>query len=127
MSSKVESFRDLVVWQLGMDLAELTYGLASEFPSRHGFGLADQARRAAVSVPANIAEGWGRSSTADYIRFLMISRGSLYELETHFELAFRLQFVGVEQGMEIQQSVSKLARMLNALISRLKVKKEVGN
>ncbi len=86
MSAEIRSFRDLVVWQKAMVLVEHVYGFSKLFPSDERYGLTAQIRRAAVSVPSNIAEGYGRHSTSDYIRFLQISLGSLNELQTQLEL-----------------------------------------
>ena len=88
----VKSYRDLDVWRLGMDLAEAVYQCTSSFPKHELFGLTAQMRRAAVSIPSNIAEGRARSSTKELLHFLAIARGSLAELETQFELALRLGY-----------------------------------
>src|SRR5690606_29968563 len=87
----IRSHRDLSVWQLGMDVAEQIYALTQTFPSEEKFGLTSQLRRAAASVPANVAEGNARDSTKEYLRFLSIAVGSLAEIETFLELSVRLQ------------------------------------
>ena len=84
--SEIKSFRDLMVWQKSMQLVTDLYRLTSDFPKTESYGLTSQLRRAAVSVPSNIAEGYGRHSTSDYIRFLQIAIGSLYELQTQVEI-----------------------------------------
>jgi four helix bundle protein len=89
----VKSYKDLVVWQRAMDLTSLAYQVTAELPPDERFGLISQARRAAVSVAANIAEGHRRSSTKDYLRFLSFSAGSLAELETLIELSSRLYLI----------------------------------
>ena len=89
MSSKISGYRDLVVWQRAMELAEATYLLTKRFPPDEQYGLTSQARRAAASVAANIAEGYGRQTRASYVSFLRIAQGSLKELETHLILAER--------------------------------------
>src|SRR5882724_917493 len=89
---KIQTHRDLKVWQLGMDVAEQVYDLTKAFPDCERFGLISQLRRAAVSVPANIAEGNARSSTKEYLRYLSIAVGSLAEVETFLELALRLAY-----------------------------------
>src|ERR1043166_388472 len=96
----VRSFRDLIVWQRGMDLAVDTYRLTRRLPRSERFAFVDQARRAATSIPANIAEGVGRGTTREYIRSLCIANGSLKELETHLLLGLRLQFYGAEDRSE---------------------------
>lgn len=87
-------FRDLKVWEEAMGLAEEVYRVTATFPLEERFGLAAQARRAAVSVPSCIAEGNARSSTRDYLRFLSMAKGSLAELHTQMLLASRLQYIG---------------------------------
>ena len=89
---RIRSYRDLRVWQEGMSLAEICYGLTKPFPKDELFGMTSQIRRAASSVPANIAEGYGRDSKGDYIQFLRISQGSLKEVETHLILCTRVSF-----------------------------------
>jgi four helix bundle protein len=89
----MKSFRELLVWQKGIEVVTRVYAVTGRFPKAETYGLTDQARRAAVSIPANIAEGYGRQSTQDYIRFLLIARGSLYELQTHMEIAGRLGYL----------------------------------
>jgi len=81
-NKKVESFKDLFVWQKGIELVNDIYKLTKQFPKDEVYGLNSQIRRAAISIPANIAEGWGRGTTKNYIQFLEISRGFLLELET---------------------------------------------
>ena len=81
-NKKVESFKDLFVWQKGIELVNDIYKLTKQFPKDEVYGLTSQIRRAAISIPANIAEGWGRGTTKNYIQFLEISRGFLLELET---------------------------------------------
>ena len=95
--SAIRSFRDLIVWQKGMDLVVLAYGLSSAFPTDERFGLTSQMRRSASSVPANIAEGYGRESPGAYAQHLRIAQGSLKEFETHLELSRRLEFATEER------------------------------
>jgi len=107
--------RDLRVWQLGMDLAEAVYAATASFPADERFGLAAQMRRAAVSVPANIAEGRGRGTDPELLRFCAMAYGSLMELETHVELARRLGYLDEETVASLVYRASELGRMLNAL------------
>jgi four helix bundle protein len=120
MPTKVESYRDLEVWQRSMDLAVAVYQLAESFPSREQFGLRAQVQRAAVSVPSNIAEGHGRSITREYLHHLAIAHGSLMELETQVELSVRLGFATRSQADEVQKDAAECGRMLHGLIRRLK-------
>jgi four helix bundle protein len=115
----VQSYRDLLVWQKGMDLAAGVYRLSKRWPKEEIYGLTSQARRAAASVPANIAEGYGRQSTTSYAQFLKIARGSLKELETHLLLAER---VGVSPPGSCEEALAladEIGRMLGGLIRSL--------
>ena len=120
----MKNYKELEVWQRAMLLAERAYRETKAFPSEERFGLTSQTRRAAVSVPANIAEGWGRGSTADYLRFLTIARGSLMELETHLILANRLNMLPQPALIELQQEVERVGMMLNRLITSLRAKND---
>ena len=117
--STVRSFRDLIVWQKAMDMVERVYEVSRCYPREEQFGLTSQTRRAATSVPANIAEGHGRGTRASYAAFLGIARGSLRELETHLLLARRLRLTATEPLDAILVDVDAVGRMLHALISRL--------
>lgn len=90
---EIKTFRDLIAWQKAMQLAKDVYKATSQMPERERFGLTAQLRRAAVSIPSNIAEGHGRQSLPDYIRFLKIARGSLMELQTQLLLGEELGFL----------------------------------
>ena len=120
---QVRSYRDLKVWQSGMDLAEQCYLITRRFPRDELFGLTSQIRRAASSIPANIAEGWGREGTAEYIQFLRIAQGSLKELETHLLLSERVGLVTTEQTKPILQRTDELGRMIHSLLGSLKRRK----
>ena len=89
----IKTYRDLLVWQKAMALVTDTYALTKKYPKDELFGLCSQTRRSAVSVPSNIAEGYGRRSTQDYLRFLNVSLGSLYELQTQLEIAGNLGYL----------------------------------
>jgi four helix bundle protein len=110
----VKSFRDLDVWRLSLDLAEAVYQCTASFPKSELFGLTAQMRRAAVSVPSNIAEGRARSSTKEFLQFLSIALGSLAELETQFELAVRLGYTdnAVHPVIFLADAVGKKLRCL---------------
>jgi four helix bundle protein len=112
----IESYRDLRVWREAMDLAEACYRLTSSFPRDEMFGLTSQIRRAVVSVPANIAEGYGRDSGGAYAQFLRVAQGSLKELETHLLLSQRLGLVPESQVMPLLSSCDGIGRMLRSLI-----------
>lgn len=119
MANGVRSYRDLLVWQKGMDLAVEVYRLSRAWPKEEAYGLTSQARRAAAAVPANIAEGYGRQSTASYAQFLKIARGSLKELETHLLLAERVGAATEGACGEALRQADELGRMLGALIISL--------
>jgi four helix bundle protein len=102
-----------------MDLAVDVYRLTQRFPKEETYGLRSQLRRAAVSVPSNIAEGNGQSTRASYIRFLVMARGSMSELQTQMEISSRLEFIAREDAQDFQQESEAVYRMLNKLISKL--------
>ena len=97
----VKSHRDLIAWQKAMDLVVLIYQAIAAFPRHELYGLANQIRRAAASIPANIAEGQGRRSKPEFCQFLGNARGSLLELDTHVELALRLKYLTASQHERI--------------------------
>src|SRR2546423_13044241 len=115
MEGKIQTHRDLKVWQLGMDITEQIYKLTSGFPDSERFGLMSQLRRAAVSVPANIAEGNARSSTKEYLRHLSIAVGSLAEVETFLDLALRLHLGQSDTIQRLNELVAEERRMLRGL------------
>jgi four helix bundle protein len=117
----VESFRDLDVWNLGLQLAETVYRVTGRFPKAELFCLTSQMRRAAVSIPSNIAEGRARKSSREFLHYLSISRGSLAELETQLELAVRLNYIDSDfDGVRMQADI--LGRKLNRLQTSIRAK-----
>ena len=112
--------KQLDVWQQGMVLVEMVYQLTSTFPVDERFGLSGQMRRAAVSIPSNIAEGAARATTRDYLHFLVMARGSLSELDTQLELSVRLNFLLPEHP--VFALLASCGRLLSALINRLRYK-----
>ena len=118
-ADKIRSYRDLRVWQEGMGLAEACYLLTKRFPKDELFGMTSQIRRAASSVPANIAEGYGRDSKGDYIQFLRISQGSLKELETHLTLSGRVGLAAESETKNVLEKCDRLGKMLHRLIRSL--------
>ncbi len=117
--STVRSYRDLIAWQRSMDLVDEVYRLSSLFPPEERFGLVPQVRRAAVSIPSNVAEGYGRGSKADYVRFLRSARGSLYEVETQMLIAVRQGYVTQQVVLVVQQLLEECGRILAGLIRSL--------
>lgn len=118
----MSSFRELRVWQRAIALAEIVYRVTEDFPRREHYGLASQMRRSAVSIPSNVAEGQGRLTTVDWLRFLGLARGSLFELETQIMLAQRLNFVASDSVDELTKQVSEVARALAGFINHLETK-----
>jgi four helix bundle protein len=113
----VKSYRELEVWQLSMELSEAVYAVVGELPSSERFALSDQLRRAVVSIPSNIAEGFGRNTTKDFLHYLSMARGSLCEVDTQLELASRIWRVPVT---ELNKMIERVGMMLNALSTKLK-------
>jgi len=116
----VNSYRDLRIWQKAMDLVVASYEVAKQFPQSELYGLVSQIQRAAVSIPANIAEGHGREHLGDYLHHLSMANGSLMELETHFLLAGRLGYLNVEPMNQLLDHTAEVGRMLAGLIRSLK-------
>jgi four helix bundle protein len=116
----MKTYRDLLVWQKGMDLVEQIYDISKQFPAEELYCLTQQIRRCVISVPSNIAEGYGRNHTKDYIRFLQISCGSLFELQTQLEIALRLNYISDEVYSPANKLSMEIERMLASLINKLK-------
>jgi four helix bundle protein len=116
------SYRDLLVWQKAVELALLVYRLSEGFPKREMYGLTSQVRRAGVSIPSNIAEGYGRGSRKEYIQFLSIAQGSLKELETQMIIAERLGYATPSQIEKVLAAAEVVGKMLGSLIRSLKAK-----
>jgi len=116
---QIKSFRDLRVWQAGIELVRLVYETTSKFPRSETYGLASQMQRAAVSVPSNIAEGQARESTKEYLQHLSIAQASLAELETQLEIANVLNYISAEDATQLLDRMSSLGRQLFALRNAL--------
>jgi four helix bundle protein len=117
---KVKSYRDLEVWRKGVELAVRVCHMARHFPASERFGLVAQIQRSALSVPANIAEGWGRGSTNEFVWFLKVAKGSLHELETHLIVAHQLGYLTTQRLDELLGETETISRMLLALIRNLR-------
>ena len=111
----VKTFKDLIVWQEAMNLVEMIYLQTKTFPKEEIYGLTSQIRRAAVSIPANIAEGNGRQSRKEYLQFLSIANGSIKELETHILIAERLNFLTKEKAEQLQTQLQSVGKLLSGL------------
>lgn len=114
------SYRKLEVWHKAMELAEAVYRVSADFPVDERFGLTSQMRRAAVSIPANIAEGYGRAARGDYVQHLAIARGSLLELETQLALAVRLKLARRTDAVPVWRLAETVGGMLTRLIQSLR-------
>ena len=112
----MKDYKDIKVWQRAMQLAEEVYRLVKQLPKEEMFGLSGQLRRAVVSIPSNIAEGYGRESKTEYLRYLKIARGSLYEVETQLYLCIRTGLLREEDTDKAFSYVSEIGKMLNVLI-----------
>jgi four helix bundle protein len=115
----MESFRDLLAWQKGMELVAAIYRVTDSFPRHELYGITQQMRRAALSVPSNIAEGKGRQTKRDYVQFLYRARGSLFELMTQLDAALRLNFIEPEAHQQTDKLAAETGRILNGLISNV--------
>ncbi len=113
----MQTFRDLMIWQKGIALVQDTYLQTNLFPKEEIYGLVSQMRRAAVSVPSNIAEGYGRRSAPDFVRFLRVACGSLYELETQVEISMKLGYIECDNYNKTLTDIDELKRMVVGMIN----------
>ena len=116
---KIERYEDLIAWQKSYHLVLEVYKVSRYFPKDEQYGLTSQIRRAAVSAPSNIAEGWGRGSRKEYIRFLEIARGSIYELDTQLRLATDLGYMQ-QQNLDVLNLTQEVSKILNGLVNSLR-------
>ena len=119
MKTNTRSYKDLIVWQKGIELAKLIYRLTQAFPSEEKFGLIAQMRRAAVSIPSNIAEGQARHTTGEFIQFISHAEGSIAELDTQLILGTELAFCRETDARSAFELIDELRRMLNVLRRKL--------
>jgi four helix bundle protein len=116
----MSTFRNLLVWQKSMELVTKMYSSTQKFPKEELFGLSSQIRRSAVSIPSNIAEGYGRDSNKEYLRFLNISIGSLFELQTQIEIAKNIMYLNEKDFNDLYEKSRELERMLVSFIRKIK-------
>jgi four helix bundle protein len=114
------SYKDLILWQKALDLAVLVHGATAALPRAERYGLVSQLRRAATSIPSNIAEGSGRSTAREYIYFLRVARGSIAELETQLLLSQRVGYLPEGEVANLQTRIDEVARILHALMASLR-------
>ncbi len=127
MSGKTNSYKELIVWQKAIVLVTEVYLISRIFPPEEKFGLISQLNRAVVSVPTNIAEGWGRESSKNYLQFLRISRGSLMEVETLILISKNLNYLNDEKYKMILEMVDKVGKILQGLIKSVQQKISITN
>ncbi len=119
----MKSYRELVVWQRGIELTIMIYSVIKCFPNEEKYSIASQMCRAAVSIPANIAEGFGRYSPAEFSRFLRISLGSVYELQTHLDIVLQLGYVTESEYLKVTDITTQIEKMINSLLVKCMSKK----
>lgn len=119
----IKSYKELIVWQKSIELVKEIFILTNKLPKSELYGLIAQMRRAAVSIPSNIAEGYGRKSTKEYLQFCFIAYGSALELETQLIIAKQLDFVSDIDTREVDRLLDEICRMLNTMIKKLDAKR----
>ncbi|OIP57536.1 MAG: four helix bundle protein [Candidatus Levybacteria bacterium CG_4_10_14_0_2_um_filter_36_16] len=117
--SSIKSYKELIVWQKSISLVKEIYKLTNNFPQSEIYGLSSQMRRAAVSIPSNIAEGYARKSSREYSQFYSIAYGSLLELETQLTIARDLKFGNINSYNDIESLVNEVSRMLHVMIIKI--------
>jgi four helix bundle protein len=117
---QIKTYRDLIVWQKAMDMVTLVYEVTRKFPKEEMYLLTSQIRGSTVSIPSNIAEGYGRNSKNDYLRFLQIAAGSLYEMQTQLEISFRLSYLSKSIRDDLFLKSQEVERLLWGLIRKLR-------
>ena len=116
----IKSYKELLIWQKGIEIVRQTYSLTNAIPSTENFGVISQLRRSAISIPSNIAEGWGRETPKSFIQYTKIAKGSLMELETLLFICNDLKYIKNDQYQAIQILVSEELRMIQGFINKLK-------
>ena len=119
MASEIKSYRDLKIWQKGIQLVKTVYVLTRKFPKSETFGLASQMQRSAVSIPSNIAEGHARQHTGEYRWFLHVALGSAAELDTQTVIAYELGYITKEELTGVQNDIAEIRKMTYSIISHL--------
>jgi len=121
---KIKTYRDLIVWSKSIDFVTMVYELTRKYPKDELYGLTLQIRRCAISIPSNIAEGYGQRSTQDYIRFLQIAMGSLYEIQTQIQISLNLKFISQIDYNSIYEKSRQIEILLRSLIEKIKSSKQ---
>ena len=115
----MKTYKDLLVWQKAIHFVTQVYKAVKGFPQEELYGLTSQIKRAAVSIPSNIAEGYGRKSTKDYLRFLQIAMGSIFEIQTQLEISKNLEFMSESSFSELYEYSREIERMLSSMINKV--------
>lgn len=116
----LKSYKELEIWKKGINLVKLIYNICIKFPKDETFGLTSQIKRAVVSIPSNIAEGYARNSTNEYIYHLCVARGSLAEVDTQLHIAIVLNFISLKETELIFVQIDEIQKMLSVIIQKLK-------
>lgn len=116
----MSTFRDLLIWQKSMILVTEIYQLTNSFPKEEIYGLSSQIRRSSISIPSNIAEGYGRDGNKDYLKFLNIAIASLFEMQTQLEISFNLKYITEIQFNKIHEESREIERMLSSFTRKIK-------
>ena len=119
MGKKIETYRDLNIWSLGIDLVKDTYRLTQAFPKHELYGIVSQMRRSAISIPSNIAEGFKRYHNKEYRQFLNVTFGSCAELETQVTIAKELKYISLEKESALLEKLDHIGRMITNLLKKL--------
>lgn len=127
MNSKISTYKKLIVWQKSVQLVADVYSLTKLFPIEERFGIVSQLNRAIISVPSNIAEGWGRALSKNYLQFLRISRGSLMEVETIILISKNLNYINEKDFEEITTKIDEVGKILQGLIKSVEQKTKLIN
>ena len=122
MEQKIKSYQDLIVWQKSVQLVTDIYSLTRNFPADERFGIISQLNRAAISIPTNIAEGWGRETSKNYLQFLRISRGSVMEVQTLLIISKNLNFISQTEFDSLSTKTEEVGKILQGLIKSIKEK-----
>lgn len=117
--AKIKNYRDLLVWQKAMDMTIMLYRIVRKLPKEETYALSDQMRRAAISIPSNIAEGFGRNSTKEYTHFLYITKGSVCELETQLVLCVRIEYLTEIEIQPIMDLLDEIGKMITTITKNL--------
>ena len=116
---KVKTYKDLIVWQKAMEMTTLLYKIIKKLPKEETYTLSDQMRRAAISIPSNIAEGFGRNSKKEYLQFLYIANGSVCELETQLTLCLRIEYLSETETQPIMDLLSEIGKIIMTITKKL--------